>query len=132
MKRICRLFLVLFVASVVYSPLCSAEHWVSMLVTDNAEWFFDGETAWFDSDSKKGGVNLKIKSDREQRAFIVNIKFYIDEYEADVERCYVRVYNVAGNQIATFYDGERDRFPSGTSNYGQIRMIANYALGNGR
>ncbi|WP_294149704.1 hypothetical protein, partial [uncultured Selenomonas sp.] len=61
MKKICQVFFVLLMFLVCSSSVGSAEHWISMTNPVNgAQGFFDGDSAWFDSISRDGGVKIKI------------------------------------------------------------------------
>ncbi|MDY6350620.1 MAG: hypothetical protein SPL62_09045, partial [Selenomonas sp.] len=63
MKKICQVFFVLLMFLVCSSSVGSAEHWISMTNPVNgAQGFFDGDSAWFDSISRDGGVNIKTQT----------------------------------------------------------------------
>lgn len=127
-KKICQVFFVLLMFLVCSSSVGSAEHWISMTNPVNgAQGFFDGDSAWFDSISRDGGVNIKIPLHKTHRVAIFNIHFHLDADEADVMRGQVYIYNAAGYQISEYYDGSNDNFPNGTFGYDLIKRIANYA-----
>ena len=127
-KKICQVFFVLLVFLVGSSSVGSAEHWISMPSPDNgSQGFFDGDSAWFDSISRDGGVNMKITLPKTHGSAIFNVHFHLDADEANAMRGQVHIYNAAGYQIGEFYDGRNDSFANGTIGYEQIRRIANYA-----
>ena len=70
---------------------------------------------------------MKITLPKAHGSAICNIQFHLDEYEADVTRGQVHIYNAAGYRIGEFYDGSDDSYPNGTIGYEQMRRIANYA-----
>ena len=127
MKKNRSSFFVLLAFLVSSSSVGFAEHWISMPAAEGSQGFFDGDSAWFDSISRDGGFNMKITLPKAHGSAICNIHFHLDEYEADVTRGQVHIYNAAGYQIGEFYDGSDDSYPNGTIGYEQMRRIANYA-----
>ncbi len=85
-KKICQIFFVLLVFLVGSSSACLAERWISMseLDDDDTQWFFDGDSAWFNSISGDGGVNEKCVWFRDHESAIMNIHFHLDADEADI------------------------------------------------
>ena len=55
-KKICQIVFALLIFLVGSSSVGSAEHWISMpeISDDETQWFFDGDSAWFDSISRDG------------------------------------------------------------------------------
>lgn len=100
--------------------------------TDDSQWFFDGDSAWFDAGSGNGGVNEKCIWPQDQESSVMNVKFHLGAYEADETFGDVRFYNGAGYQVTEFYAGKHISFQNGTIGYEQIKRIANYALNRGR
>ena len=128
-KKICQIFFVLLVFLVGSSSACLAERWIAMseLGDDDTQWFFDGDSAWFNSISGAGGVNEKCVWFRDHESAIMNIHFHLDADEADITYGQVFFYNGSGYQTKEFYDGRDFSYPNGTIGYEQARRIANYA-----
>ncbi|WP_294147025.1 hypothetical protein [uncultured Selenomonas sp.] len=128
-KKICQIVFALLIFLVGSSSVGSAEHWISMpeISDDETQWFFDGDSAWFDSISRDGGVNEKCVWIHDHESSIVNIHFHLGANEVNIMYGQVRFYNGAGYQTKEFYDGRDFSFSNGTIGYEQIRRIANYA-----
>ena len=131
MKKICQVFLLLWVFLVGFSSFCSAEHWMSLPgVDDDAQLFFDGDSAWIDPISRNGGVNEKFVWPKDGKSAIIDVQFHLDldADEADVTFGRVRLYNTTGHQIGEHYLGRHEKFSDGSIGFTQIIKIASYAI----